>query len=169
MIDEGLQFQHVVSQLQYFADRMRDSVKLYITLITAIIGGIFWLFTQTPPEDVKKLAEWFGPLLVLVIGLALSLQVAFDFQSWFRYRERKSALLLETNGKSSSFPYNALQELLFITLILGTSVFGVFKFWKMTGTLFCCHWLVATFVFLVPMGVNAYLMANPHWDRKKAK
>ena len=118
MIDELERYKFITSQLKYFADRMRDSFKLYIQLATAIIGGFVWLKIQ-PVATQGAVVLSIVPPLLLLLGVLMSALVWFDYACWYGYRKAESALI---GGRfPPSFPRSAWAEIFMTLSMLVTS------------------------------------------------
>jgi len=127
MIDTVERYKFVTSQLQYFNDKIIESFKLYIQLVTAISGGYLWLKTQSQTADTLTWARVAAPALMIFVGLTIILLIIVNLSSWWGYRKAESNLL---GGvvPTPVFPKSARQELVMIVVIITTSGLGAWYF-----------------------------------------
>ena len=124
MIDDIERYKWITSQVNYFADRMRDNFKLYIQLATAIIGGFIWLQIQPDLDNHKLAVLKIVPTLLLILGIFMSILIWVDYRCWYQYREAESELI---GGKyPPRFPNSAGGEVFMTIAILSSSVSGFF-------------------------------------------
>ena len=127
MIDDAERYKFVTSQLQYFNDKIIESFKLYIQLVTAVTGGYLWLKTQNQITGALAWARVAAPALMIFIGLAIISLIIVNLSSWWGYRKAESELL---GGvvPIPVFPKSARQELIMIGVIVITTGLGAWYF-----------------------------------------
>jgi len=160
-VDDVKRYEFVTGQMRYFSDRMRDSFKLYIQIVTAMVGGLIFFFSQSassaPPVEIWIFTLATGPAAIIFVGFFLALQIAYDFQCWFGYRVAESKL---TEGKAPppSFPESAWSEIWFVGGMTAGSVFGSYYLWRVLEVELPLIWALALWATL--SGFPIWLMSR---------
>ena len=118
---EEERYKFVTGQLGYHNDKILETFSQFTVLISAVVGGIFWL--RARPEwpqiwsDVRDLAY----AIVVLIGFQAIMRIVLNLLTWWGYRHAEVAL---TSGAAPTprFPGSCLQEVLFIGTILVATV-----------------------------------------------
>ncbi len=116
----------VTSQLQHLNDKILESFKLYIQLLIAITAGYVWLRTQPNAQEMLW-ARPVVPTLTVFVGFTTVLLIVFNLRSWWGYRHAESSLSAGSVGPPT-FPRSASQELIFIGVVIVTTIGAVWYF-----------------------------------------
>jgi hypothetical protein len=111
-------YKRITQQMTFFADRMRDSFKLFIQLTIAISGGLAWLKTQeriANAQQMMDVARWAVPFLAFFI----SIQIFLDQKRWQGYRKAEHELMPASPPPKQGM---APQE---ITMIVAMGIVGI--------------------------------------------
>jgi uncharacterized iron-regulated membrane protein len=127
MIDDVERYKVVTSRIQYFNDKIIESFKLYIQLVTALTGGYMWLKTQSQATNALTWARVAAPGLMILIGITIILLIVANLSAWWGHRKVESKL---TGGAVPApvFPKSARGELIMIGFIIITSGLGAWYF-----------------------------------------
>lgn len=120
-------YKFVTSQLSYFNDKIIESFKLYIQLISAVTGGYVAVRTQAVATPVARIAQVVIPGLTVFIGLGAVLLILVNLSSWWGFREAESRLL-KGDVPPPVFPRSARQELVMIAAIVLATTLGAWFF-----------------------------------------
>jgi len=107
-------------------DKIIDSFKLFVQLLTAVTAGYVWWKTQ-PNALALPWPQIVFPTLTVFIGVATALLIIINSIGWWGYRKAESSLL---RGKVPlpTFPRSAMQEIIMIGVVFLTTVAAVWYF-----------------------------------------
>ena len=123
MIDPIERYKFITSQLQYFNEKIVEAFRLYIQLVTAVMGGYIWLKSQTQTVVPSNWVRVVFPALMVFIGLGSVLLIVVNLSSWWGFRKAESALL-KGIVPPPVFPRSARQEIVMIMVIIAISSVG---------------------------------------------
>jgi hypothetical protein len=114
-------YKYVCGQLNYLNDKILESFTQFVTLLTAIAGGVIWLRPQKEWSAIWNQTKPLAIALIVVVALQAIVRVWLNLWSWWGFRQAESEL---TNGavQPPLFPRSASQELTLSIVIIITLV-----------------------------------------------
>src|ERR1051326_3814610 len=118
---EEERYKYVCGQLNYLNDKILESFSQFVTLITAIAGGIVWLRTQKEWIAIWSQTKPLANALIVVVAMQALVRIWLNLWSWWGFRVAESTL---TRGgvPSPHFPRSDSQELTLSLVIVITLV-----------------------------------------------
>lgn len=137
-VDEEYKF--VSSQVKEHNARIMEAFKLYIQLITLVVGGSSYLSIMPNGPSSARLQQFatLADALVAFITLIALLMVAENLRGWFGYRMAQSRLAgLDISGnphipRPRRFRASVLEGALMLAMIVAAAGFHVFNPLRMT-------------------------------------
>jgi hypothetical protein len=123
-------YHFVVSQLQYFNEKIIEVFSLFIKLATAVAGGVIWLRLQPDWPTIWPQVRWLAVSTVVMIAIASILMIGFNLRSWLGFR-RTELQLVGQAVPPTTLPRSASQEILMTIVILASASVLVYALFNM--------------------------------------
>ncbi|MBI3576142.1 MAG: hypothetical protein HY083_10920 [Gammaproteobacteria bacterium] len=86
-------YEFVTAQIRYHNEKMIEAFKLYITLLSAIVGSVFWVLAQSEiVESLKYELLFLIPWLVITVSVSVSILILSNYVAWWGYRKAESKI-----------------------------------------------------------------------------
>ena len=85
------QYENLTSHLRYLNDKIMDAFSRFITLGTAIIGGVFYVHVNLDLKDPRRIALGLpASAAMMLVGLGTIILIITNLFAWRAYRKRLS-------------------------------------------------------------------------------
>jgi hypothetical protein len=122
MIAEEKQYEYVTGQLNYHNDKIIDAFNQFVKLVSAIIAGGVWIFTQQLVKETKVLIGKIALWLILLVCVNSVMLILLNLRAWWGYRRHLTNLVGTETVPPPRFPRSCFSELVMISVIVVTTL-----------------------------------------------
>ncbi len=109
---------HVTEMVRYHNDKMIAAFIRFISLMTSIVGGFFFLVSQDNIKiEFKEFTVLVLPYLISFIAISTLFIIWSNWFSWYGFRKAETKIIDDPDVPPPKFP-RACKEQIIVTLII---------------------------------------------------